>query len=160
MEASLLQEFLIHILSPIYRITEDDTVRDERMGKHLQFYSWITLFTCHADELKMTAVELQDLVQQKVGTTKFAITYNKIRQTVLGVQRERRTARITKVTIKVYRVARCLTFRFCSLLPIPRLQRSASSSVSLRRRKVGNGKTRCLRRCLAFELARCLRCSS
>ena len=121
-------------------------------------YSWIALFTCHADELKMTAVELQDLVQQKVGTTKFAITYHKIRQTVLGVQRERRTARITKVTIKVYRVARCLTFRFCSLLPIPRLQRSASSSVSLRRRKVGNGKTRCLRRCLAFELARCLRC--
>ncbi len=34
MEASLLQEFLIHILSPIYRITEDDTVRDERMGRY------------------------------------------------------------------------------------------------------------------------------
>jgi len=33
MEASLLQEFLTHILSPIYRITEDDTVRDDRMGK-------------------------------------------------------------------------------------------------------------------------------
>jgi U3 small nucleolar RNA-associated protein 20 len=48
----------------------------------------------------MTAVELQDLVQQKVGTTKFATAYNKIRQTVLGVQRERRTARITKVTIR------------------------------------------------------------
>ncbi len=62
--------------------------------------SWMTLFTCHTDELKMTAVELQDLVQQKVGTTKFAIAYNKIRQTVLGVQRERRTARITKVTIR------------------------------------------------------------
>jgi hypothetical protein len=42
-------------------------------------------------------VELQDLVQQKVGTTKFAVTYNKIRQTVLGVQRERRTARAVKV---------------------------------------------------------------
>jgi len=123
-------------------------------------YSWTTLFTCHTDELKMTAVELQDLVQQKVGTTKFAITYNKVRQTVLGVQRERRTARITKVTIKVYRVARCLTFWFGSLLPIPRLQRSASSTVPLRRRKVGNGKTRCLRRCLAFELTRCLRCLS
>jgi U3 small nucleolar RNA-associated protein 20 len=63
-------------------------------------FSWISLFTCHTDELKMTAVELQDLVQQKVGTTKFAIAYNKIRQTVLGVQRERRTVRITKVTIR------------------------------------------------------------
>lgn len=48
------------------------------------------------DELKATAVELRDLVQQKVGTTKFSVTYNKIRQTVLGVQRERRTARVTK----------------------------------------------------------------
>jgi U3 small nucleolar RNA-associated protein 20 len=48
------------------------------------------------DELKATAIELQDLVQQKVDTTKFAVTYNKIRQTVLGVQRERRTARVTK----------------------------------------------------------------
>lgn len=64
----------------------------------------------------MTAVELQDLVQQKVGTTKFAITYNKIRQTVLGVQRERRTARITKVTVNVYSVPWCLTFWICSLL--------------------------------------------
>ena len=32
----MLQEFLVHILSPVYRITEDDTVRDERMGKHLE----------------------------------------------------------------------------------------------------------------------------
>jgi len=69
----------MHILSPIYRIMEDDTIRDQRM-----------------DELKATAAELQDLVQQKVGTTKFSVTYNKIRQTVLGVQRERRTARVTE----------------------------------------------------------------
>jgi len=63
------------------------------------------------DELKATAVELQDLVQQKVGTTKFAVTYNKIRQTVLGVQRERRTARVTKACFcfRVQQVARYLT---------------------------------------------------
>ena len=35
MEATLLQEFLIHILSPIYRITEDDTIRDQQMGEYL-----------------------------------------------------------------------------------------------------------------------------
>ncbi|KAI9441558.1 armadillo-type protein [Lactarius indigo] len=79
MEARQLEGFLMHILSPIYRITEDDTIRDQ----------WMV-------ELKATAVELQELVQQKVGTTKFAVTYNKIRQTVLGVQRERRTARAVK----------------------------------------------------------------
>lgn len=80
MEAPQLEGFLMHILSPLYRITEDDTVQDQ----------WIA-------ELKATAVELQDLVQQKVGTTKFAATYNRIRQTVLGVQRERRTARAAKI---------------------------------------------------------------
>jgi U3 small nucleolar RNA-associated protein 20 len=35
MEASLLQDFLIHILSPIYRITEDDTIQDQRMGEYI-----------------------------------------------------------------------------------------------------------------------------
>ena len=32
MEADLLQVFLVHILSPVYRITEDDTIRDQQMG--------------------------------------------------------------------------------------------------------------------------------
>jgi hypothetical protein len=77
----------------------------------------------------MTAVELQDLVQQKVGTTKFATTYNRIRQSVLGVQRERRTARVTKVKDKVYYLAWCLTLGSCSLLPIQRRRRGASSSI-------------------------------
>ncbi|KAF8270231.1 armadillo-type protein [Lactarius quietus] len=89
MEAPQLEGFLVHILSPIYRITEDDTIRDQGMV-----------------ELKATAVELQDLVQQKVGTTKFADTYNKIRQTVLGVQRERRTARAVKVATNPEAAAR------------------------------------------------------
>jgi U3 small nucleolar RNA-associated protein 20 len=34
MEATLLQGFLMHILSPIYRITEDDTIRDQQMGEY------------------------------------------------------------------------------------------------------------------------------
>ncbi|OBZ65821.1 U3 small nucleolar RNA-associated protein 20 [Grifola frondosa] len=77
MESSHVERFLMHILSPIYRITEDDTIRDPQM-----------------DELKTLAVELQDLVQSKVGTTKFANVYNRIRQNVLSVQRERRTSRV------------------------------------------------------------------
>lgn len=55
-------------------------------------------------ELKTTVVELQELIQQKVGTTKFANTYNKIRQGVLNVQRERRTARVMKVCKANYRI--------------------------------------------------------
>ncbi|TFK68467.1 hypothetical protein BDN72DRAFT_821164 [Pluteus cervinus] len=80
MEASRLERYLVHILKPVYRITEDDTVRDEQMA-----------------ELKTLAIELQELVQKKVGTTKFATVYNQIRQAVLATQRDRKTARQIQV---------------------------------------------------------------
>ncbi|TFK80791.1 hypothetical protein K466DRAFT_366251 [Polyporus arcularius HHB13444] len=76
MQADLVEHFLPHILNPVYRIIDDDTIRDAQM-----------------DDLKTTATELQDLVQSKVGSTKFANVYNGIRQKVLGVRRERRAAR-------------------------------------------------------------------
>jgi hypothetical protein len=104
----------------------------------------------------MTAVELQDLVQQKVGTTKFATTYNRIRQSVLGVQRERRIARVTKVKDKVYYVTWHLTLNFSSLLSIRRQQQSANSNVPSGRRKVESGKTWGSRRCLVSKLTHCL----
>lgn len=50
-------------------------------------------------ELKTLAIELQDLVQSKVGTTKFSNAYNRIRQGVLGVRRERKTARAMQVCL-------------------------------------------------------------
>ncbi|KAI0782968.1 armadillo-type protein [Abortiporus biennis] len=81
MEPVQTKRFLTHILSPLYRILEDDTIRDS-----------------HMDELKTICTELQDLVQAKVGTTDFANVYNRIRQTVLGVRRERRTARAIQAT--------------------------------------------------------------
>ncbi|KAF9555058.1 hypothetical protein CPC08DRAFT_643460 [Agrocybe pediades] len=81
MEAARLEQFLVHILTPVYRVTEDDTIRDSQM-----------------EELKTTAVELQDLVQAKVGTTKFATVYNQIRQSVLGVRRERKVARVLQAS--------------------------------------------------------------
>ncbi|KAI0343436.1 hypothetical protein BDW22DRAFT_1328530 [Trametopsis cervina] len=79
LEAPQVEKFLVHILSPLYRIAEDDTIRDAPM-----------------EELKTLSIELQDLVQSRVGTTAFATVYNKIRQNVLGVQRERRTARVVQ----------------------------------------------------------------
>ncbi|KAF8901183.1 armadillo-type protein, partial [Gymnopilus junonius] len=81
MEAERLEQFLVHILTPVYRLTEEDTIRDSQM-----------------EELKTTAIELQDLVQSKVGTTKFANVYNQIRQSVLGVRRERKVARALQVS--------------------------------------------------------------
>ncbi|KAH9485782.1 U3 small nucleolar RNA-associated protein 20 [Psilocybe cubensis] len=81
MEAERLEQFLVHILTPVYRIIEDDTIRDSQM-----------------EELKTTATELQDLVQSKVGTTKFATVYNQIRQSVLGVRRERKVARVLQAS--------------------------------------------------------------
>ncbi|KIJ13504.1 hypothetical protein PAXINDRAFT_100613 [Paxillus involutus ATCC 200175] len=81
MEAKQLERFLPHMLTPLYRITEEDTIRDSGI-----------------DELKTTAVELQDLLQAKIGTTTFANAYNSIRQGVLSVRQERRVARVTKVT--------------------------------------------------------------
>ncbi|KAI0644852.1 armadillo-type protein [Trametes meyenii] len=77
MEAVDVERFLMHILSPLYRIVEDDTIRDQYM-----------------DDLKTLAIELQDLVQNKVGTTKFGYVYNNIRQKVLTLRRDRRTARV------------------------------------------------------------------
>ncbi|KAG1734522.1 armadillo-type protein [Suillus lakei] len=80
-EGSQLERFLPHILTPVYRITEDDTIRDAGM-----------------EELKVTATELLDLLQNKVGTTIFANTYNRIRQGASSIQQERRVARATKAT--------------------------------------------------------------
>ena len=48
--------------------------------------------------MKLTAIELQDIVRTKVGGSKFAEVYNDIRQGVLGVQRERKVARALQHT--------------------------------------------------------------
>lgn len=101
MEAERLEQFLVHILTPVYRIVEDDTIRDSQMGTFR--FSKIS-FSCHlhdvrnSEELKTTATELQDLVQSKVGTTKFATVYNQIRQSALGVRRERKVARVLQAS--------------------------------------------------------------
>ncbi|TDL22984.1 hypothetical protein BD410DRAFT_769374 [Rickenella mellea] len=89
MAATQVERYLPHMLSPVYRITEDDTIRD-----------------AHMDELKSLASELQDLIQAKVGTTAFAQVYNRIRQSVLGVRRERRTARAVEVATNPEKAAK------------------------------------------------------
>lgn len=79
MEVGILEKFLVHILTPIYRLVEDDTIRDTQI-----------------EELKSTATELQDVVQVKVGTTMFSAIYNQIRQGALGARRERKQAKAVR----------------------------------------------------------------
>ena len=61
------------------------------------------------DELKTLAVELQELIQGKVGTTKFAEVYSRIRQNAVAVRRERKTARAVQACHLVDRHCLCLT---------------------------------------------------
>ncbi|KAF8305376.1 hypothetical protein DL93DRAFT_356267 [Clavulina sp. PMI_390] len=94
--------FLTHILTPVYRIIEDDTIQDSQMGKRACRSRSLPLFVAERphlppDELRNTAQELQTLVQEKVGTTLFAKEYSRIRQDVLNVRRERRTAKAIQV---------------------------------------------------------------
>ncbi|KAJ7066948.1 armadillo-type protein [Mycena amicta] len=89
MDEAKLDLFLVHILTPVYRITEDDTIRDSQML-----------------EMKTLSVELRDLVQTKVGPTKFSAVYNRIRQGVLGTQRERRATRVLQATVNPEAAAR------------------------------------------------------
>ncbi|KAL0573671.1 U3 snoRNP protein [Marasmius crinis-equi] len=82
LEPSVLERFLVHTLSPVYRITEDDTIQDPKMS-----------------ELKDVSVELRDLIQSKVWATKFTTVYNQIRQGVLSVRKERKEAKILQMAI-------------------------------------------------------------
>lgn len=94
MEPSTLELFLVHILNPVYRITEDDTIHDDQMRTpYLPSHIVIVLLKSSSAELKTTAVELRELIQKQVGTTKFSAVYNQIRQNVLTTQRERKNAR-------------------------------------------------------------------
>lgn len=75
-----------------------------------------TLTPCfYPDEVKALAVELQDLIQTKVGTTKFANAYSRIRQSVLSVRRDRKTARsmqvITSHNISLVWLCSCAQFQ-------------------------------------------------
>ncbi|EIW80199.1 hypothetical protein CONPUDRAFT_124919 [Coniophora puteana RWD-64-598 SS2] len=89
LDGPTLERFLPHMLSPMYRVSEDDTIRDP-----------------HMEELKTLASELQDMIQAKVGTTQFATAYSKIRQGVMNVRQGRRTARATQFTTNPEAAAR------------------------------------------------------
>jgi U3 small nucleolar RNA-associated protein 20 len=41
MDAKRLEKFMVHILTPVYRLREDETIRDPQMGEFPSFS-----FTC------------------------------------------------------------------------------------------------------------------
>ncbi|KAG8737812.1 U3 snoRNP protein [Ceratobasidium sp. 414] len=77
--APTLEHFLPHILAPVYRISEEETIKDTQL-----------------EPLKTFTHELQALLQQRTGTTAFAAAYSRIRQGVVRVRRERKIQRATQ----------------------------------------------------------------
>ncbi|KFH66562.1 hypothetical protein MVEG_07087 [Podila verticillata NRRL 6337] len=72
-----LKPYLIPIISPIYRIVNDETAKGEEI-----------------EELKKLGAEVMDLVQKRAGTTDYFIAYNKIRQSILQSRQERKQKRV------------------------------------------------------------------
>ena len=80
MDSVTTSKFLLHILAPVQRVLEEDTLNDEPF-----------------EALKTLASEVQDLVQKKVGTTAFTEVYSKLRNRATNVRRERKEARALMV---------------------------------------------------------------
>ncbi|KAI1314951.1 U3 snoRNP protein [Mortierella claussenii] len=72
-----LKPYLIPIIAPIYRIVNDETAKGPEI-----------------EELKKLGSEVLDLVQKRAGTTDYFVAYNRIRQRVLEVRRERKQQRV------------------------------------------------------------------
>ncbi|KAG0232192.1 U3 snoRNP protein [Actinomortierella wolfii] len=72
-----LTPYLVPIISPIYRIVNDETAKGPEV-----------------EELKRLGQEVMDLVQKRAGTSEYLTAYNKVRQHVLQVRRERRQKRV------------------------------------------------------------------
>ncbi|KAG0325092.1 U3 snoRNP protein [Podila humilis] len=72
-----LKPYLIPIISPIYRIVNDETAKGEEN-----------------EELKKLGSEVLDLVQKRAGTTDYFVAYNKIRQSILRIRQERKQKRV------------------------------------------------------------------
>ncbi|KAM0793473.1 hypothetical protein ACM66B_000915 [Microbotryomycetes sp. NB124-2] len=77
---STVEQFLVQIVTPLFRITEDPNTQDPQMG-----------------ELQTLAQEVQEVVQTKVGSTVFANVYNSVRQRAVQRRHERKTQRAQQV---------------------------------------------------------------
>ncbi|KAL7340922.1 armadillo-type protein [Rhodotorula toruloides] len=79
LDAGALQRFLMQMAVPIFRISEDTVLNDPQMV-----------------ELQTLSREVQELLQQKIGTTAYAQVHNQIRQRAAARRNERKQATALK----------------------------------------------------------------
>ncbi|CEH17868.1 DRIM (Down-regulated in metastasis)-like proteins [Ceraceosorus bombacis] len=77
LESSRIEPFLSHMIGPIFRILDDESLKADRF-----------------DELKSLAMEVQELLQAQLGATRYAAVHSRIKQAILEKRRERKTARL------------------------------------------------------------------
>ncbi|CAG8449551.1 3302_t:CDS:10 [Cetraspora pellucida] len=76
----LVLPYLLHIISPIYRLINNETTKGQDI-----------------DNLKLLGKEVLDLVHKRIGTTQYHNAYNKVRQQIEEVRRERKHQRVIKM---------------------------------------------------------------
>ncbi|WFD00171.1 U3 snoRNP protein [Malassezia yamatoensis] len=81
----ILEQFLVHILSPIQRITDDESVEETH---------------------RTLASEVQELIQSRVSATSFTRIYAHVRQAILANRRERRNQRLMQNIMDPERAAK------------------------------------------------------
>ncbi|BGP21593.1 armadillo-type fold domain containing protein [Rhodotorula toruloides] len=79
LDAAALQRFLMQMAVPIFRVSEDTVLNDPQMV-----------------ELQTLSREVQELLQQKIGTTAYAQVHNQIRQRAAARRNERKQATALK----------------------------------------------------------------
>lgn len=81
-----LERYLRHVLSPIYRIVDDEgdvriTQGDQQLGKlERQSLFHSVDDTIPIEQLYELSIEVRDLVQNKVGTTAFSVVWEQLRK--------------------------------------------------------------------------------
>jgi len=90
LEASVIGRFLVHILSPILRIMDDEQA---------------------PEDLKTLANEVQDMVQEYVGPVAFTRAYTHVKQTLMDKRRERKHSRLLETIANPERAAKRRTAR-------------------------------------------------
>ncbi|CAG8692427.1 33598_t:CDS:2, partial [Racocetra persica] len=78
----LVPPYLLHIISPIYRLINNETTKGQDI-----------------DNLKRLGKEVLDLLHKRVGTTEYHNAYNKVRQRIEEVRRERKHQRVIKAIV-------------------------------------------------------------
>ncbi|KAG9038346.1 U3 snoRNP protein [Tulasnella sp. JGI-2019a] len=81
MDEKGVDRYLLPMLTPLYRIVDMPLDGDKQY-----------------DELKTLTVELQELIQNKVGSTRFSVVYNEVRQSALATRRTRKAEKAVAAT--------------------------------------------------------------